>query len=170
MILSLDKNDLNNFGSKDHLSKNYPHTEKWCFNLKGLLWHVLLPGANESKKKGKEKMIVMSYTWKFWLSLNENQEKNVDKMMKNCKNTNHFFSCKELLFNLGNCVWNEKWPSFIILHWCRKLSIVTPFEPDDFLSITRPRIILHTRGKGKRYSLRDYKCVNARCWKANLRN
>ena len=34
--------------------QNYPHTEKWCFNLKGLLWHMSLPGANESKKNEKK--------------------------------------------------------------------------------------------------------------------
>ena len=31
------------------------------------------------------------------------------------------FSCKDSLFNLGNYVWDEKWQSFIILHWYRKI-------------------------------------------------
>ena len=91
---------------------------------------------NEKKKKQrkKEKLIVMSCTWKIRLSLNKNQEeKNVEKIMKKLQIHKSFFSCKELLFSLGDCVWNEKWPSFIILHWCRKLSDSLPFEPDNFL-------------------------------------
>ena len=99
--------------------QNYPHTEKWCFNLKGLLWHVSLPGANESKKnekRTKEKMIVTSCTWKIWLSLNKNQEakkcwENDEKELYKHKS---FFSYKELLFSLGNYIWDEKWPSFTI--------------------------------------------------------
>ena len=32
-----------------------------------------------------------------------------------------FFFYKELLFSLGNCVWNEKWPSFTILSLMKKI-------------------------------------------------
>ena len=54
IILSLDKNDINDFGPKLPSFQSYPHTEKWFFNLKGPLWHVSLPGVNESKKKWKK--------------------------------------------------------------------------------------------------------------------
>ena len=57
------------------------------------------------------------------------------------------------------------------LHWYRKLSDSLPFEPDNFLQITRPRIIAYTKGQGqkKKYSLKDYKRLNVWYWKANVR-
>ena len=87
--------------------------------------------------------------------------------MKNC---NHSFSCKDSLFSLGNYVWDEKWPSFIIPSLIWKLSIVTPFEPDKFLSISRPKITLHTGGQRQREIFsQDHEWSNAWCWKANVR-
>ena len=74
-----------------------PSYEKRCFKLEGHLRHATLLGVDHSKKnewiKEKEKLIVMSCTWKVRLSLNENQEskkKCVEKMMKKCVNTNYF--------------------------------------------------------------------------------
>ena len=65
-------------------------------------------------------------------SKRESRKKNVEKMMKKLHKHKSFFSYKELLFNLGNYVWDEKWPSFITLSLIEKLSIITPFEPDNF--------------------------------------
>ena len=65
-------------------------------------------------------------------SKRESRKKNVEKMMKKLHKHKSFFSCKESLFSLGNYVWDEKWPSFIIPSLIEKLSIVTPFEPDNF--------------------------------------
>ena len=42
------------------------------------------------------------------------KRKNVEKMMKNRINTNHF-PYKESLFSLNSYVRDDKWPSFIIL-------------------------------------------------------
>ena len=81
----------------------------------------------------------MSCTWEIQLSLDENQEKTNSKSVE-LHEYNMFFSYKKLLFGLGNYVWNEKWPSFIIPSLIWKLSIVTPFEPNKFPSISRPRI------------------------------
>ena len=125
IVFFLDRNDANNFGPKRRTLSKRSSYEKRCFKLEVNLWYASLLGADESWAK-KKKLIVMLCTWKIWL--NENQE----KMLKNCKNTNHFFSYKELFVSLGNCVWNEKWSSFIIPSLIEKLSIITPFKPDNF--------------------------------------
>ena len=72
----------------------------------------------KAKKKTKEKLIVMSCTWKIrvgskWKSRSKKMGwENVEKLQK----TQIIPSlAKELFFSLGNCVWNEKWQSFIIL-------------------------------------------------------
>ena len=94
--------------------------KKRCFNLEGHLWHASLPGVYKSWKKQKKtrewKIDCHVMHLKIRLSLNENQEnqkcvENNEKLYKH----KSFFSCKESLFSLGNYVWNEKWPSFIIL-------------------------------------------------------
>ena len=70
-------------------------------------------------------------------SINSKQESRKQnkcwKNDENCIHTNHFFSSyKESLFSLGDYVWDEKWPSFITPSLIEKLSIVTPFELDNF--------------------------------------
>ena len=92
----------------------------------------------------------MSCTWKIRLSPNENQEIQIQKKMKKMKNYN-FFSCKDSLFSLGNYVWDEKFPFFNhpVID-IEKLSIVTSFEPDKFLFISRPRITFHIGGQKRR--------------------
>ena len=82
----------------------------------------------------------MSCTWKIRLSLNKNQESRILKKILKNEKIAIFLSCKDLLFSLGNYVWDEK------------LSIVTPFEPDKFPFTSRPRITLHIGGKGKEKS------------------
>ena len=165
---------------KANLSKQSSH-EKRCFNLEGHLWHALLPKEDRPWEREKEKAKKKRKNWlschaleKIRLSLNKNQEskKNVEKMMKNCIHMNHFFSsCKESLFSLGNYVWDEKLPSFIIPSLMEKLSIVTLFEPDNF-SFNNPTKDhpLHWGQRQRKISLKDYKRLNAWCWKKNLRN
>ena len=119
ITLSVDRNDINNLGPKSQPSKTILTLKRDASTWKAIYGMHRCPdqtNRENKNKKTKEKLIVVSCTWKFELSLNENQEsqKNVEKMMKNCKNTNHSFFCKGLLLSLGNCVWNEKWPSFTI--------------------------------------------------------
>ena len=117
IIFSLNRNNINNFGPKGHLYKMI------------LTWEEMLQSERSSMICGvarsrqimitKKKIIVMSCTWKIRLNLNENhesqiQEKMWEKMTKKLHKHKSFFSCKELLFSLGNCVWNEKWSSFTI--------------------------------------------------------
>ena len=96
IIFSLDRNDINNFGPKDHLSKTIPILRSDAPIWKAFYGTCRCPeqmSQKNNEKRTKEKMIVMSCTWKIRLSLNENQEcqKNAKKkMMKNCINTNHF--------------------------------------------------------------------------------
>ena len=166
----LDKNDINNFGPKDHLSKTIPILRSDAPIWKAFYGTCRCPEQMSQKKwkRIKEKMIVMSCTWKFWLSLNENQEcqKKGDKKSHKHKS---FPSCKESPFSLGNYAWDEKWPSFIIPSLIKNLSIVTPFEPDKFPSISRSRTTLHIGGKGKEKSSLELKRSNAWCWKANVK-
>ena len=54
-------------------------------------------------------------------------------MMKKLHKHKSLFSYKELLFSLGNYVWDEKRPSFIIPSLIEKLSDSLPFEPNNFL-------------------------------------
>ena len=88
-------------------SKQFSH-KKWCFNLEGHWWHALLPGINRPWERKKNDCHIMHL--KNLISLNK--RKPSSKKMQ--KNINHFFSCKELLFSLGNYIWNEKWPSFTV--------------------------------------------------------
>ena len=85
-----------------------------------------------------------------------------------------FFSYKESLFSLGNYVWDEKWPSFIIPPLIWKLSIVTPFELDKFHLYPNQGSPSTLGGKGEEKAKRNifsgYKRLNAWCWKANVRN
>ena len=94
ITLSLDRNDINNFGPKGQSFQNKSSHEKRCFNLEGHLWYASLLEVDKPRKK---KLIVMSCTWKIWLSLNENQqEKMLRKWWKNYINTNRFSP-------VGNC-------------------------------------------------------------------
>ena len=66
---------------KPTLSKRSSY-EKRCFKLEGHLRHVTLPRVDHKKNewiREKEKLIVMSCTWKIRLSLNENQENQIQK-------------------------------------------------------------------------------------------
>ena len=95
IILSLDRNDINNFRPKCHLSKAIP-----ILRSDSSIWKALYGTCRcleqmshkKNEKRTKEKIIVMSCTWKIRLSLNKNQEcqKKCQKMMKNRINTNHF--------------------------------------------------------------------------------
>ena len=113
--------------TKSHLSKTIPIPRS-----DAPIWKVLYGTCRcpeqmshkkkNNKKKQKKKWIVMPCTWKIRLSLNENQE-----CKKKCKKNDEkshkhksFFSRKESLFSLGNYVWDEKWPSFIILSLIKK--------------------------------------------------
>ena len=90
----------------DPFSKHFSH-EEWCFNLKGYLWHASLPEVDESwerKKKKKEKLIVMSCTWKIRLSPNENQESQIQKKIeKNEKTAVDAPFCSSYLFCFNAC-------------------------------------------------------------------
>ena len=93
IILFLDRNDINNFGPKDHLSKTIPILRSDASIWKAFYGTCRCPEQiKKMKKRTKEKIIVMSCTWKIRLSLNENQEcrKMQKKMMKNRINMNHF--------------------------------------------------------------------------------
>ena len=92
--------------------QNNPHTKKRCFNLEGHLWHASLPGADKSWKKVKKwtkKRKWLSYHALENFDQSKQKKAKFKKMLKKIMiNTNNFFSCKELLFSLGNCIWNEK--------------------------------------------------------------
>ena len=121
IIFYLDKNDINNFGPKGQPFKTILTWEEMLQLGRSSMAYIVARSRQIMKKRIK-KLIVMSCTWRIRLILRKNQEAKKEmlrkwwKNCKNCKNTNNFFFCKELLFSLGNCVWNEKWPSFIILH------------------------------------------------------
>ena len=70
---------------KPTLSKQSSH-EKRCFKLEGRPRNATLPKVDNPQKKRKnewikekEKLIVISCTWKFWLSPNKNQESQILK-------------------------------------------------------------------------------------------
>ena len=48
-------------------------------------------------------------------SKQKSRKSNSKNVLKKLHKNKSFVSCKELLFSLGNYVWDEKWPSFIIL-------------------------------------------------------
>ena len=143
---------INNFGPKGHFSKTIPILRSDASIWKALYGMCRCPEQmsqknDEKKNKRKNDCHVMHLK----NSIKPKWESRMSKkMMKNRINTNHFPFCKELLFSLGNYVWDEKWPSFIIPSLIWKLSIVTPFEPDKFSSISRSRITLHTGGQRQR--------------------
>ena len=127
--LSLDKNDVNN-----------PWTKRRLLFEAILTWGVVLQSGKSSmarvvvrnrwimrtkKKEQKEKLIVMSCTWKIRLSLNENQESQIQKMC--WKTAIIFFSYKDSLFGLGNYVWDKKWSSYIIPPLCKTLVFVKSY-------------------------------------------
>ena len=56
VILSLDKNDMNNLLAKRQSFLKQLSQEKWCLNLKGYLWHTSLPGVDQSWKKKNKKI------------------------------------------------------------------------------------------------------------------
>ena len=117
IILSLDKNDINNFGPKGQPFKTILTWEETLQLGRPSMAYIIARSRQIVKKRTKEKLIVMSCTWKIRLILNKNQESEKEmlkKMMEKLHKYKSFFSCKELLFSLGNCVWNEKWPSFTI--------------------------------------------------------
>ena len=87
------KNGINDPLTKRRSSpKQFPH-EEWCFNLEGYLWHVSLPGVDKSKEKNKRKIdCYVMHLENLIKSKRELKKLNSKKMMKNCINTNHFFS------------------------------------------------------------------------------
>ena len=123
IIFSLDRNDINNFGPKSQSFKTILTWEEMLQSERSSMICIVSRSrqtmrTRKSKKRTKEKLIVMSCTWKIWVESkwkSRIKKKMLKKWWKNCKNTNHSFSCKDLLFSLGNYIWNEKWPSFTIL-------------------------------------------------------
>ena len=122
-IFHLDRNDTSNLEPKANPSKSIPTLEMMLQLGKPSMAYVIARSKQivrikeKEKTQQKEKLIVMSCTWKIWLSPNENQESQIQKKMcwKNDEKLQSYFSYKDSLFSLGNYVWDEKWPSFIIL-------------------------------------------------------
>ena len=112
----------------------------------------------------------MSCIWKIRLSPNKNQESQIQKMCwKKLHKHKSFVSCKELLFSLGNYVWDEKWPYFIILSLIWKLSIVTLLSLINFLLYPNQESPSTLGGKGKEKFSLKLKRSNTWCWKANVK-
>ena len=116
IIFFLDKNDINNFGPKGQPFKTIITWEEMLQSERSSMLYVVAQSRQTMRtrkrkrnKKIKEKLIVMSCTWKIRLSLNKNQEAKFKKNLKKMKNCN-LFPLRELLFSLGNYVWDEKWP------------------------------------------------------------
>ena len=112
--------------------QNNTHTEKRCFNLEGYLWHVSLPETNKS--------------WANW----KKKHKKIDCHVMHLKNSiRPKQQSRKKLFSLGSCVWNEKWSSFIILHWYKNYPIVSPLSL--IISFNIPtKDHLHAGGKAKK--------------------
>ena len=118
IVLFLDRNDINNFGPKDHLSKTILILRSNASIWKAVYGTCRCPEQMKKKwKKNKRKndcyvMHLKNSIKPKWESRrSKNAKKNDEKSHKH----KSFPSCKESLFNLGNYVWDEKWPSFIIL-------------------------------------------------------
>ena len=140
-------------GQKANLPKQSSHWEKMLQLGRPFMACIGAKSRQIVRMKKSEKIDCYVMHLKNLIKSKRESRKNVDKMMKNCKNTNHFSSCKELLFSLGDCVWNEKWPSFIILHWYRKLSDSLPFEPDNFSFNNPTEDHPHTGGQKEKGTL-----------------
>ena len=103
IIFSLDRNNINNFGSKGQLYKTILTWEEMLQSERSSMIRVIAWSRQtmrtrkrkSKKKKQKEKMIVMSCTWKIRLNLNENHESQIQekkcekKWLKNRINTSH---------------------------------------------------------------------------------
>ena len=100
---------------KPTLSKQSSH-EKRYFKLEGYLRHATLPRVDNSRKRKTEqkKNWLLCHTLeKFdWVKTKIKKLK-FKKKMKKTKNCN-LFPLQELFFSLGNYIWDQKWPSFII--------------------------------------------------------
>ena len=128
---------------------------------------------NKKKEKAEKKTKNKKQKREIWLSyhalekFDRVQTKFKVKFKKCWKKRLHkhhsFFSYKELLFSLGNYVWDEKWPFFIIPSLTWKLSIVTPFEPDEVPSLSRPKITLHTGANSSRIMNDKYMVMRVKC-------
>ena len=82
IIFSLDRNDINNFGPKGQPFKTIL-TRKEMLQLGRPSVVCIVARSRQiiwiEKKRKKEKLIVMSCTWKIRLSLNKNQESWIQK-------------------------------------------------------------------------------------------
>ena len=170
----MDRNDTNNLGPKGQLSKTILTLRRDASTWKAIYgMHRCSEQTNHEHIKKKEKLIVMSCTWKIRSGLNKNQEskKKCWKNDENCIHTNHFFLLQGITLQFRwLCL---KWEMAIFHHSFTNvenypivspLSLIISFKyPDQGSPPT-------LGGKGKRYSLKDCKWLNAWCWKANLRN
>ena len=147
---------MNNLlNQKPTLSKRSSY-EKRCFKLEGHLRHATLPRVDHSKKKENKWirkidcyiMHLKNLIESKWKSRKQKCWENDEKLHKH----KSFFSCKDLLFNLGNRVWNEKWPSFIIPSLIKKFINSLPFEPDNFLLYLNQGSTSTPGGKGEEKS------------------
>ena len=78
-IFPLDRNNINNLGPKANLPKQSSHWEE-MLQLGGPFMACIVARSRKivkksEKKEEKEKLIVMSCTWKIRSALNNNQEK-----------------------------------------------------------------------------------------------
>ena len=79
-ILPLDKNDVNNPWTKSRPLLKIILTWGVVLQSRRSSMACSLPGVDESwERKKKERLIVMSCTWKIRLSPNENQESQIEK-------------------------------------------------------------------------------------------
>ena len=95
--------------------------EKRCFKLEDHPQQATLPRVDHSRKKEKndwirekEKLIVMSCTWKIRFDSKWKSKKPKKCWKEKLHKHKSLFSCKESLFSSGDYVWDEKWPFFII--------------------------------------------------------
>ena len=110
IFLSLDRNDINNFGPKGHLSKTIPILRSDAPIWKALYGMCRCPEQMSHKKKIDCHVMHLKNSIKpKWES--RMSEKNDEKSHKR----KSFSFYKESLFSLDNYVWYEKWSSFIIL-------------------------------------------------------
>ena len=108
----LDRNDINNFGPKGYLSKTIPILRSDASIWKAFYGTCRCPEQMSQKKWKKNKRKNDCHVMHLKNSIKPKWE---SRMSKNAKKKWSFPSCKESLFSLGNYVWDEKWPSFIIL-------------------------------------------------------
>ena len=147
-ILSLDRNDINNLGPKDHPFKIILIGEEMLQPGGPCMACIIaqsrqIKRMKKKKNRTKENWLSCHALEKFELSLNKNQESQ-KKCWENDENKLH----KSKAFSLQRIALQFR---YLYLRWemamfhhsftdVEKLSDSLPFEPDNFLSITQPRI------------------------------